>query len=123
MGFFAIQVAKLQGYKVVTTCSPKNFSLVKEYGADEVFDYRNEDECVANVKKVTGGGVETALDCISEGNSQSISIKCFKDGKGEQLNILLFPDQEAQKIRPDVKIVGTLLYTAFGEVRPLCHCH
>lgn len=32
------QLAKLAGYKVIATASPKNFDLVKSYGADEVVD-------------------------------------------------------------------------------------
>jgi NADPH:quinone reductase-like Zn-dependent oxidoreductase len=35
----AIQFAKLSGYKVVTTCSPKNFELVQVLGADVVLNY------------------------------------------------------------------------------------
>jgi len=38
-GTLAIQFAKLSGYKVVTTCSPKNFELVQALGADVVLDY------------------------------------------------------------------------------------
>jgi NADPH:quinone reductase-like Zn-dependent oxidoreductase len=38
VGMFAVQLAKLAGYKVVATASPKNFDLVKSYGADEVVD-------------------------------------------------------------------------------------
>lgn len=39
MGSLAIQFAKLSGYKVVTTASPKNFDFVKAMGAEEVIDY------------------------------------------------------------------------------------
>jgi NADPH:quinone reductase-like Zn-dependent oxidoreductase len=35
---FAIQLAHIAGYKVVTTASPKNHELCKSLGADEVFD-------------------------------------------------------------------------------------
>lgn len=35
---FAIQLAKLASYKVVTTSSPHNFELVKSLGADVVID-------------------------------------------------------------------------------------
>jgi len=38
-GTLAIQFAKRSGYKVVTTCSPKNFELVQALGADVVLDY------------------------------------------------------------------------------------
>ena len=34
VGLFAIQLAKLSGYKVITAVSPKNFELVKSLGAD-----------------------------------------------------------------------------------------
>jgi NADPH:quinone reductase-like Zn-dependent oxidoreductase len=38
VGQFAIQLAHLSGYKVVTTASPYNFELVKSLGADAMFD-------------------------------------------------------------------------------------
>jgi NADPH:quinone reductase-like Zn-dependent oxidoreductase len=117
VGFFAIQLAKMLGFKVATACSPRNFDLVKSYGADAAFDYRNADECVAGIRKVSGGGVDTAMGCISEGASQAIAMKCFKDKPSGQLNIILTPDAEVQKIRPDVAISSTLVYTTFGKVR------
>lgn len=36
VGMLAIQLAKVAGYKVITTCSPHNFDLVKALGADHV---------------------------------------------------------------------------------------
>ena len=38
---YAIQLAKLAGLKIVTTASPHSHNLVKEYGADDVFDYQS----------------------------------------------------------------------------------
>ena len=38
VGQYAIQLAKLSGYKVATVASPHNFELVKNFGADVVFD-------------------------------------------------------------------------------------
>lgn len=35
---FALQLAHLAGYKVVTVASPKNWELCKSLGADAVFD-------------------------------------------------------------------------------------
>ena len=35
---FAVQLAKLAGYKIVSTSSPRNFELVKLLGADVVVD-------------------------------------------------------------------------------------
>lgn len=42
VGRYAIQVAKLLGAKVTAVCSPKDFELVRDLGADAVLDY-NED--------------------------------------------------------------------------------
>ena len=40
VGTFAIQLAKHLGAHVATTCSERNFELVRSLGADEVIDYR-----------------------------------------------------------------------------------
>jgi NADPH:quinone reductase-like Zn-dependent oxidoreductase len=41
VGCNTIQLAVAAGYEVVTTCSPKNFSLVKDLGATQAFDYNS----------------------------------------------------------------------------------
>ena len=51
MGALSICYAKLAGYEVVTTCSPHNFDLVREQGADHVFD-RNDPEVVSKIKEL-----------------------------------------------------------------------
>ncbi|MBK6922500.1 MAG: NADP-dependent oxidoreductase [Deltaproteobacteria bacterium] len=43
VGSLAIQIAKLLGAHVLTTCSERNRELVTELGADEVIDYTRED--------------------------------------------------------------------------------
>lgn len=40
VGHVAIQIAKVRGAEVITTCSAKNEALVRALGADEVVDYR-----------------------------------------------------------------------------------
>ena len=41
VGQYAIQLAKLSGYQVVSTASQRNHELVKSFGADLVFDVGN----------------------------------------------------------------------------------
>lgn len=41
LGACAVQLAVSAGYEVVSTCSPKNFALVKGLGASHVFDYNS----------------------------------------------------------------------------------
>lgn len=88
---------------------------MKQYGADAAFDYRDTDACIKSIREVSGGGVDTAMDCVSEGTSQTIAIQSFGD-KGGQLNIILVPDEKAQALHKDVKIAPTLLYTTWGRV-------
>lgn len=38
VGLYAIQLAHLSGYKVATVASPRNHPLLKDLGADVVFD-------------------------------------------------------------------------------------
>ena len=42
VGCNAIQLAVAAGYEVFTTCSPKNFDLVKKLGASQAFDYNSK---------------------------------------------------------------------------------
>jgi NADPH:quinone reductase-like Zn-dependent oxidoreductase len=42
-GTYAIQIAKILGAHVTTTCSTGNIDLMKELGADEVVDYKSTD--------------------------------------------------------------------------------
>lgn len=42
VGLFAVQLAKLQGAYVIATASGTNIDLVKQLGADEMIDYRQQ---------------------------------------------------------------------------------
>ncbi|TFY81970.1 hypothetical protein EWM64_g2051, partial [Hericium alpestre] len=78
VGLYAIQLAHIQGYKVVVTASPKNHELVKSYGADVAVDYHASD-VVEQIVRATGqGGVDHAYDAISEGNSTALAIQALK---------------------------------------------
>ncbi|KAH7118367.1 hypothetical protein EDB81DRAFT_848102 [Dactylonectria macrodidyma] len=64
-GLFTIQIAKLAGYTVVTTASPRSTDLVKSYGADAVFNYQDPEVADAIIKQYPD--VSLAVDCFSEG--------------------------------------------------------
>ena len=63
-GLLAIQFAKLSGFRVITTCSPRNFELVKARGADEAFDYHDLDKCAKQIITSVGDGLHYAYVCI-----------------------------------------------------------
>ncbi|KAL0932137.1 zinc-binding oxidoreductase [Colletotrichum truncatum] len=65
-GIWCIQIAKVLGAEVVTTCSTANVDLCKQLGADEVIDYKKED-VVANLKK-RGKIFDLVIDNVGDSN-------------------------------------------------------
>ncbi|KAJ5579639.1 uncharacterized protein N7459_005624 [Penicillium hispanicum] len=65
IGLLAIQMIKLCGHRVITTCSPRNFDLVRSYGADLVFDY-NSPTCANDIRAATKNGLRFVLDPFAE---------------------------------------------------------
>ncbi|KAL4900653.1 hypothetical protein BDW74DRAFT_182489 [Aspergillus multicolor] len=61
-GVFAIQIAKMLGCHVTTTCSSRNVQLVESLGADEVLDYTKID--VAETLKAKGLVFDHVIDHI-----------------------------------------------------------
>ncbi|KAL2864253.1 zinc-binding alcohol dehydrogenase family protein [Aspergillus lucknowensis] len=65
VGTMAIQLLKLSGYRAIATCSPKNFDLVRSYGAEHVFDY-NDPDVASKIRTLTRNSLRFALDIITE---------------------------------------------------------
>ena len=111
VGQYAIQFAKLGGFRVITTASPKNFDLVKGLGADEVFDYRDE-RVVEDIRAATGNALDIAFDTISEGTTPEQVTGAIGD-KGGRVAIIL----PYESPRPDVKVKFTMAYDLLERVR------
>ena len=77
VGSYAIQLAKLCGCFVYTTCSPKNFDLVKKLGADKVIDYKKEDFVEVIRKETNNKGVDVIFDTVG-GETLTKSIDAAK---------------------------------------------
>ena len=77
MGLFGIQFAKLAGFKVIVTCSEKNFGLVKEYGADEAYDYHDFEQCTKEIQRSVGDELRYAYVCVIGGRVPKVR-SCFK---------------------------------------------
>lgn len=66
-GVFQIQIAKILGCHVTTSCSSKNIDLCKGLGADEVIDYREkpvEETLVQKVKSNKADAFDLVVDNI-----------------------------------------------------------
>lgn len=106
---FAIQMAKKAGYKVVTTCSPHSFDLVKRYGADAAFDYHDKDALFKVIESFPN--IVGAFDGISAG--QSTKFCCQAMGSGGGKVITLIPGGKSNM--KGIEVVSILMYTLFGK--------
>ena len=111
LGQYAIQFAKLGGLRVVTTASAKNFDLVKGLGADEVFDYRDED-VVEKIRVATGNALEIAFDTVSGGKTPAQVTGAIGDKGGKVAIVLPY-----ESPRPAVKVTFSILPNLIRRVR------
>ncbi|KAG1844069.1 chaperonin 10-like protein [Suillus subalutaceus] len=74
VGSYAIQLARLSGfYPIITTASPSNEDLVRDYGATHFFDRNlSGKQLKAAISKVTGIPIRIVYDAISLPETQSV---------------------------------------------------
>ncbi|KAJ5778783.1 zinc-binding oxidoreductase ToxD [Penicillium odoratum] len=108
-GLVAIQFAKLSGYQVLTTCSPRNFDLVKSFGADAVFDY-NDTQSAAEIRKSTEDRLKLVFDTISLDTTAAFCGEALCTKGGSYTNLLW-----ANVPRENVHSNSVLVYTIIGE--------
>ncbi|RYP71907.1 hypothetical protein DL771_004510 [Monosporascus sp. 5C6A] len=96
-GTMALQLLKLSGYRPITTCSPHNFKLVRQIGAEAAFDYRSP-ACTADIKAYTRGCLRYVLDIITDTTSQAICHSVL--GRAGGIYSSLESPSEALNTRP-----------------------
>lgn len=73
VGLFAIQIAKILGCFVATTCSSRNFELLKALGADIVINYRTQrfqdyiNDYDVVLDSVAGSNITNSISCLKAG--------------------------------------------------------
>lgn len=65
-GSYAIQIARIAGATVATTCSPRNADYVAGLGAEQVIDYHTQD-VVAATRAWAPDGVDLVVDTVGQG--------------------------------------------------------
>lgn len=106
---FTIQLAKLAGYEVVTTCSPRSNDLVKGYGADAVYDYRDPKTLEAIIAAYPH--LSLAFDGFSEGGSNKFCCQAVAKNKGTVVSL----NPMAKSTLKEVTVTPILMYTLFGR--------
>ncbi|KAG0675320.1 hypothetical protein C6P41_002271 [Kluyveromyces marxianus] len=116
-----IQVAKkLNAYtKIITVASKGKEELLKSYGADDVYDYKDPD--VIKKIKFKYTNIRHAIDGISNQDSFVQTYRTLAE-EGDvtllHLTMLSMRDIPEAERRDNVKIEGALLYLAFGTDVP-----
>lgn len=112
-GSLGIQFAKLSGYKVLTTCSPRNNDFVKSLGADAVYDYKDP-SCGKTINKDTNDSLRLIWDTISTDSSAQICSEAFSsDSSGARYGSIA--EREEGFPKQGVEETFTFMYTIFNE--------
>jgi hypothetical protein len=119
LGLFAIQLAKLitPPIRVLATASPANHALLLSLGASKVFDYRSP-RWVDEVKAASEGGIEFAVDCISEDKTTGMISDCFREGEGEgekRIAVIRKVAWDKSLVRKDVTAVYGAAWSGLGH--------
>ncbi len=87
---------------------------VKEYGADEVINYRGktEDQLVDAMAKSAGGNIHHIFDTVAENGTTEIAIKVLAKTGGGKYTITLPESKDIEKV-PGVESAG---FTHVGSV-------
>jgi NADPH:quinone reductase-like Zn-dependent oxidoreductase len=110
-GHYAIQYARLAGYKTIVTASPKHFDRIKALGADVVFDY-NDPEVVKKIREATGNKLKYAADCISE----EYTLEKVSEALGEEGGVISCILPCKNELRKGVTAVFSVAYNLLGDV-------
>jgi NADPH:quinone reductase-like Zn-dependent oxidoreductase len=108
-GVIAIQFARVSGYTVLTTSSPRNFEYLRSLGADYVFDY-NDSTVKDEIRKVTHNELALVMDCIGVESSRDLCEEVIGTQGGRYHPLLT---QELK--RKDIKHTFKMAYTFTGE--------
>ncbi|KAL4765317.1 zinc-binding alcohol dehydrogenase family protein [Aspergillus foveolatus] len=114
-GTLAIQLLKLSGLHPIATCSPRNFELVKSYGAEAVF-YNDPDK----IREHTENGLKFVLNCISEAERIQFCYRCIGRAGGKYTALEPYPAflHTRRKVQPDWVLGLTLLGKPIGWGQP-----
>jgi Zn-dependent alcohol dehydrogenase len=112
VGLYTIQIAAMYGFKIITTCSPKNFDLVKKSGATHVFDYSDPDV----VKKIVQeeGNLRYVFDTIGNEKSSVTASQAISEAGGGLCTVR--PDKSfTQDATKQTSVTAVLVWTAYGR--------
>ncbi|KAI8217754.1 hypothetical protein K4K54_008873 [Colletotrichum sp. SAR 10_86] len=110
VGLYAIQIAALHGFEVVTTCSARHFDLVKHLGATHAFDYHDDD--VVDLIKKAVPGIKYVFDTIGNKTSSGLASRAI-DENGGGLCTVRPGKANIDGVTKQTKVSDVFVFTAF----------
>ncbi|KAJ0323802.1 hypothetical protein COL5a_008164 [Colletotrichum fioriniae] len=110
VGLYAVQIAAMQGLKVVATCSPRHFDWVKSLGAKHVFNYR-DDDVIESIKKTTPN-LKYVFDTIGNKSSSGQASQAI-DESGGRLCTVRPGKANTENVTKQTTVTDVLVWTAF----------
>lgn len=80
------------GIRVIATSSPKNFNLLRRYGADHVVDY-NSPSCATEIREHTSNRLKYVLDTIAEARTITLCYRSIGRLGGTYLGLEQIPQE------------------------------
>ncbi|KAF7560697.1 hypothetical protein G7046_g3449 [Stylonectria norvegica] len=111
-GAMAIQMLRLAGFTIITTCSPGSAERAIRLGAVATFDYRSP-TCGADIHEYTANKLTLALDCITDTASMGLCYEALGSAGGRYVALDAFPlrGHTRRSVAPD----WVCTYTQFGH--------
>ncbi|KAF4635614.1 hypothetical protein G7Y89_g2489 [Cudoniella acicularis] len=96
----------------IAVYSPKNGQLVKSYGAEDFFDYRDQD-CAAKILAYTKNNLRYVIDCITTAESTQACFNVIGRAGGKYVSLDPFATYAAT--RKNISADWVLGPIIFGE--------
>ncbi|KAF5131218.1 Trans-enoyl reductase ccsC [Metarhizium anisopliae] len=93
-GTMAIQLLKLSGFRVLASCSPHNFKLVEDFGAEKAFDYTSP-TAAEDIRAYTANSLEYVMDIIADAKSLKLCYAAMGRAGGRYVGFEFVPDELA----------------------------
>ena len=100
---------------VITTCSPRNFDLVKSRGADHVFDYKDSNS-IAEIKRIVDNDLKYVFDCIGEQPAPAFCFDCMSTEGGKYVTVDI-PQAPPRENIETFRVTGQTSYGEHCEIR------
>ncbi|MDP9080711.1 MAG: NADP-dependent oxidoreductase [Bacteroidota bacterium] len=116
IGTLALQFAKAKGAYVISTASPRNFDFLRQLGADEVIDYKDENfggllqavDVVFDASPVPDEAARALMAGVLKDGGRFVSVQIASPFSEKFLDLLAKKNAEAKMIRRDLDVAQSL---------------